>query len=103
MKKTILMLAVIAAIFTFSSCQKFNEFIDHGHPDQNTKADAKVALDWYKLQLRFLLERNSTMNGIHFAYIGIGLYEAVRGENTHLVSFSSKLRQMPLMPEADKF
>ncbi|HEX3081617.1 MAG TPA: vanadium-dependent haloperoxidase [Puia sp.] len=101
MKKTILILAVIAAIFTFSSCQKFNEFIDQGHPDQNTKADAKVALDWYRLELRILLERNSAMNGVFFGYIGIGLYEAVRGENPHLVSFSSKLNQMPLMPEAD--
>src|SRR6478609_5960006 len=101
MKKTILILAVIAAIFTFSSCQKFNEFIDQGHPDQNTKADAKVALDWYRLELRILLERNYAMNGVFFGYIGIGLYEAVRGENSHLVSFSSKLNQMPLMPEAD--
>ena len=101
MKKSILIMAVIAAIFTVSSCQKFNEFIDHGHPDQNTRADAKVALDWYNLELRILLERNSAMNGVYFGYIGLGLYEAVRGENTHLVSFSTKLNQMPNMPVAD--
>jgi len=101
MKKTILILATITAIFTFSGCQKFNDFINVDHPDKDSKADATVATDWYKLQLRILLERNSALSGWNFAYLGIGLYEAVRGEDKHSVSFSSKLNQMPFMPEAD--
>lgn len=41
--------------------------------------NASVATDWYKLQLRFLLEKNSSLpSGVYFGYIGIGLYEAVR-------------------------
>jgi hypothetical protein len=101
MKKAILILATISAVFTFSSCQKFNDFFHDDHPDKDTKADATVALDWYRLELRILLERNSALNGAYFAYLGIGLYEAVRGENKNSVSLSSKLNQMPLMPEAD--
>jgi PAP2 superfamily len=62
------------------------------------KANAQVALDWYKLQLRILLERNSALNGVYFGYIGIGLYESVRYGTEHSVSLSTKLYQMPAMP-----
>jgi hypothetical protein len=62
------------------------------------KVDAQVVLDWYKLQLRILLERNSALNGAYFAYIGIGLYESVRYGTEHSVSLSTKLYQMPAMP-----
>ncbi len=64
----------------------------------NKKANAQVALDWYKLQLRILLERNSALNGAYFGYIGIGLYESVRYGTEHSVSLSTKLYQMPAMP-----
>jgi hypothetical protein len=101
MKKTLFVLAVISAIFTFSSCQKFNEFINVDHPDKTQKADASVALDWYRLELRILLERNSALNGVYFGYLGIGLYEAVRGETDNSVSLTTKLNQMPYMPEAE--
>ncbi|MEO6538158.1 MAG: vanadium-dependent haloperoxidase [Ferruginibacter sp.] len=62
------------------------------------KENAAVALDWYKLQLRFLLERNSTINSAFYGYIGIGLYESVRYGVKNSVSFSSRLYQMPEMP-----
>ena len=101
MKKTIFILAIIPAIFAFSSCQKFSDLIKIGHPGVELKADAQVALDWYGLQLRFLLERNSTMNPVEFGYLGIGLYEAVRGENKYSLSFSTKLNQMPEMPQVE--
>ena len=71
------------------------------NPEQQSKANARVALDWYGLQLRFFLERNSTMNPVEFGYLGIGLYEAVRGENKNMFSFSTKLNQMPLMPQVE--
>ena len=97
MKKAIFALAII---FAFSACQKLNEFIDIQHPDSNAKAGASVALDWYRLQLRMLLERNSTLK-VDFGYLGIGLYEAVRNETKNSVSLSTKLNQMPQMPETE--
>ena len=100
MKKIIFILAIISTVFTFTCCQKLNDFIDVNHPDKDNKADANVALDWYRLQLRFLLERNSTLK-VDFGYLGIGLYEAVRYETKNSVSFSTKLNQMPQMPGID--
>jgi hypothetical protein len=97
MKKAIF---ILATIFVFSGCQKLNEFIDLQHPDSNAKAGASVALDWYRLQLRMLLERNSTLK-VDFGYLGIGLYEAVRNETKNSVSLSTKLNQMPQMPETE--
>ena len=65
----------------------------------SVNTNAAVATDWYKLQLRFLLEKNLTLAfGGHFGYIGIGLYEAVRNINPGAISFSEKLYQMPVMP-----
>lgn len=101
MKKTPIILAIISAIFIFNSCQKFNEFVHDNHHGNDDKASATVALDWYRLELRILLERNSALNGVYFGYLGIGLYEAVRSENKYSVSLSSKLNQMPAMPQAD--
>ncbi|MEO5781624.1 MAG: vanadium-dependent haloperoxidase [Ginsengibacter sp.] len=66
--------------------------------NKNQHESAGVALDWYKLQLRILLERNSAFNGNYFGYIGIGLYESVRYGIKNSVSFSTKLYQMPAMP-----
>src|SRR5258705_5907440 len=59
---------------------------------------ADVAIDWYKLQLRILLERNSSLNGAYFGYLGIGLYESVRYGIKNSVSLSTQLYQMPEMP-----
>lgn len=82
------------ALFTFISCQKDPE---HSTPKAEDQS-AQVAVDWYKLQNRILLERNSSLNGAHFGYLGIGLYEAVRNGIKNSVSLSSKLYQMPIMP-----
>jgi hypothetical protein len=103
-RKSSLLLSLI--IFTLISCQKDIR----NEPSTETQArtvastpkasheSAAVAIDWYKLQLRFLLERNSTLNGAYFGYIGIGLYESVRYGIANSVSFSTKLYQMPEMP-----
>ncbi len=102
MKKTLYILAFISSLFAFHGCQKLNhEITKMENPEQQSKANARVALDWYGLQLRFFLERNSTMNPVEFGYLGIGLYEAVRGENKNMFSFSTKLNQMPLMPQVE--
>ena len=101
-KKVFLSLVILAVLF---SCKKQSE--EKSVPIAAQKvpstpkalnASAAVALDWYKLQLRFLLERNSTLNGAYFGYLGIGLYESVRYGIPNSVSFSTKLAQMPEMP-----
>jgi PAP2 superfamily len=100
MKKTLSLFAIIGVMLFANSCEKF-DFWDHHHDPEDNTADARVALDWYKLELRFLLERNTALNGGYFGYIGIGLYESVRHGIKHSVSFSTKLYQMPAMPDGE--
>ncbi|MEO5997808.1 MAG: hypothetical protein ABIN89_13780 [Chitinophagaceae bacterium] len=54
MKKAFYMLSIAAMIIATNSCQKPKL----PQSQDLTKQDASVALDWYKLQFRFLLERN---------------------------------------------
>ena len=97
-------------ILLLGSCQKsINESSAPVNNSSNTsdlqvrKFSATVATDWYKLQLRFLLEKNSVLaNGGHFGYIGIGLYESVRNGIPGAISMSTKLYQMPEMPAAEQ-
>jgi hypothetical protein len=97
-------------MLVLGSCQKnMNDMPAHQATSsdesdlQLKQYDAAVATDWYKMQLRFLLEKNSVLaNGVFFGYIGIGLYESVRYASPHSVSFSEKLYQMPSMPEKEK-
>jgi hypothetical protein len=91
---------ILSCIILFiPSCEKFN-FLDAKHNEPEAKkTDARVAIDWYKLQLRIILERNSALNvNAYIGYIGIGLYESVRNGTKNSVSFSAKLYQMPAMP-----
>ena len=112
MKKLISILSIITVLLFLNNCNKTNlSDLKKQHPsdskndgladndhDDNKKSNAQVALDWYKLQLRILLQRNSALNGVYFGYIGIGLYESVRYGTEHSVSLSTKLYQMPAMP-----
>ena len=104
MKRTFLLFIAVGAM-ALSSCKKDGtpdfEWDGKWSHDRGPKAmnePADVATDWYNLQLRILLERNSAFNGVHFAYMGIGLYESVRYGIKNSVSFSTKLNQMPAMP-----
>jgi PAP2 superfamily len=104
----------VMALFLISAlgCKKSNEEINPGYSllaDDDissstnvTKASARLAHDWYKLQLSFLLERNSTLNNNAFPYFGIGLYESIRHGIKNSVSFSTKINQMPPMPDKEK-
>jgi len=85
LKTTNLLPVLLMAILPFTSCQKnINESpAQRVSSTDNATAlkvagmqnDAAVATDWYHLQLRFLLEKNSSLpNGVYFGYIGIGLY-----------------------------
>lgn len=101
---------LIITIFTllFTSCKKDMHDLSTAAnttdelSSQPTTPGASVATDWYKLQLRLLLKKNSSLaNGVFFGYIGIGLYESVRNAKPDALSFSSKLYQMPVMPAID--
>ncbi|MEO7800408.1 MAG: vanadium-dependent haloperoxidase [Ginsengibacter sp.] len=85
-------------MFSITGCKKIDIHFN-GKPPVQKHLPANVAVDWYKLQMRIMLERNSAFNGnANFGYLGIGLYEAVRYAIPNSVSLSSKLNQMPAMP-----
>lgn len=103
MKKLTTLMAIIAIFLFTNGCEKFNpgDFGGH-HGNQQDKLSAKIATDWYNLQLRILLERNSSLNGVYFGYIGIALYESVRNADEKAKSLSGKLYQMPTMPSRER-
>lgn len=98
MKKLFLLIATVVTLAAFNGCQKLDIPKFGGHSSITKSISASVATDWYNLQVRILLERNSALNGNYFGYIGIGLYEAVRYAIPNSVSLSTKLYQMPDMP-----
>jgi hypothetical protein len=75
-------------------------------PQIATEESADVVYDWYKLIARIQLRSNPQppplKNFRDYSFIGVGLYEAVQPGIKGAVSLSSKLYQMPSMPEADK-
>ncbi|HEU5166685.1 MAG TPA: hypothetical protein VFU29_14140, partial [Chitinophagaceae bacterium] len=100
-------LLAVCTIFIISACQKEKTVQEVATEIPTSiattakkidKQSSNVATDWYRLQFRIMLERNSAFNGIYFSYIGIGLYEAVRPGIKGAVSFSGKLNSMPEMP-----
>jgi hypothetical protein len=102
MKKILFLTAIITFIIALDSCKKTD--ISAVTTPSNFEAasiqsaNGQVAIDWFKLELRFLLERNSTLFGGYFGYLGIGLYESVRYGIKNSVSFSNSIYQMPEMP-----
>lgn len=92
--KVIYAMAII--FFLFIGCDDDDPDPTPAPTELTEKAD--VANDWYGLQLRFLLERNNTLNGFWFGHLGVGLYESVRNGIPGHVSLSTLLNQMPAMP-----
>jgi hypothetical protein len=84
-----------------SSCRKEEHASSSTIQSNVNLDDASVAIDWYNLQLRLLLERNSTMNGVMFGYLGIGLYESIQPGIKNAKSLSAVLYQMPQMPQKE--
>ena len=80
------------------SCQKKDI-----RPPKTTEESADVVYAWYKfiarLQLRVNPQPVLLLNHRNFGYVGVGLYEAVRPGIKGAVSLSSRLYQMPSMPE----
>jgi hypothetical protein len=68
--------------------------------------NANVIHDWYKLIARIQLYTSPSPNVLqnfrNYGFIGVGLYESVQPGIKGGVSLSSKLYQMPDMPQADK-
>lgn len=94
------LLIVVMIIGLLYSCQKF----DHVPPKQDENADVVYA--WYKFIAKVQRPANPQpvviLNNRNFGFIGVGLYEAVRAGSNGARSLSSKLYQMPAMPEPDK-
>jgi hypothetical protein len=110
MKKRILLsLSILVLLF---SCQKetqkdIEDTLQPKTVASTPKAEhesSAVATDWYRLQIRILLERNSALNTtLYWSYIGMGLYEAVRPGIKGAISFSGAplYKKMPAMPEPE--
>jgi hypothetical protein len=99
----------VSALFLVSflySCEHLNKIDEIIHrPPKHKEESAQVVYDWYKLmekiQLRTTPQPAALLNIRNFAYIGVGLYEAVRPGIKGAVNLSSKLFKMPDMPQAD--
>jgi len=91
---------VIMLLMLLSGCVK-----DPPQPIANEES-ADVVYDWYKLIARIQVGSNPQpvvlQNYRNFGFIGVGLYEAVQPGIKSAVSLSTKLYQMPAMPEAEK-
>jgi hypothetical protein len=99
-------LSVLSLLCLLYSCDHLKKIEDIYHqPPKYTEESAQVVYDWYKLiariQLRTTPQPAALLNIRNFGYIGVGLYEAVRPGIKGAVSLSTKLYQMPDMPQAD--
>jgi hypothetical protein len=90
---------IVVLIGFLFSCRK----IDRPPHQQDESADVVYA--WYKFIANVQRPANPQpvviLNLRNFAFIGVGLYEAVRPGNKGAESLSSRLYQMPAMPQAD--
>lgn len=104
MKKFSALILLFTILLCSVACNKMDlfDFRHQSDDDDASKLSSRVATEWYRLQLRILLERNSSLNSVYFGYIGIGLYEAVRNMEEDASSFSVHLNQMPAMPAKEK-
>ena len=110
MFRTISIIAIASMLFV-SSCKKEikQEPASLNAPlsiegKYNEHGNAGVAVDWYHLQLRIILNASpaysNTITIRLFGYTGLSLYESVRYVIPHAPSLSSVLNQMPAMPDA---
>ncbi len=101
----------LSLLFLFGllySCEELEKLEEIVHrPPSYTEESATVVYDWYKLiaqvQLRATPQPVLLLNNRNFGYIGVGLYEAVRPGIKGAVSLSSKLYQMPAMPQPEMY
>lgn len=101
------LLVLLLSFSLLNSCQKDFQSSDVASSvdESAVKADnlsGSVATDWYRLQMRILLERNSAFNGTFFSYIGMALWEAVRPGVKGGLTLYGKINTMPAMPAPEK-
>jgi hypothetical protein len=111
-------LAVLIAVIFFYSCQKEidepgrrsnvrseKNGSDHGHISQTKTFSSEVAQKWQNLQMRFLRISGANIFGMngnrYFAYLGIGLYEAIVPGMPSYQSLHGQLTDMPVMPKTE--
>jgi hypothetical protein len=91
---------LILFIVSLAGCHKGDD-----RPPKQPEESADVVYSWYKFIAKTQLRANPQpvviSNIRNFAYVGVGLYEAVSPGNKGAVSLASKLYQMPAMPQAD--
>jgi hypothetical protein len=97
---------VVLLVGLLGGCEHLDQLEDIFHHRPTYKQEsAKVVYDWYKLIAQIQLPASPQpvviLNNRNFGYIGVGLYEAVRPGIKGSVSLSTRLYQMPAMPEAD--
>src|SRR6267142_6040462 len=84
------------------SCQKTGD----GPSIDSANENGDVAIGWYKLQLKIVLNATPAISppmvSRIFGYVGIGLFESARCGLTNSVSLSTYLYQMPAMPAMEK-
>jgi hypothetical protein len=94
---------LLPSLLFFSACQKGHIF-NYGEPGKggyiSTSNDGhSVATDWYKLQLRMILQSSPAKSNLAtirlFSYSGVSLFEAARFEIYNSQSLSSQLNEMP--------
>ena len=109
---------ILVIVFFLSACQKEIKEIeqepvtrseknatDHGHLNQTKTFSSEVAQKWQDLQMRFLRLTGGNIFGMngnrYFAYLGIGLYEAVVPGMPSYQSLHGQLTDMPVMPKTE--
>jgi hypothetical protein len=113
-KRVHLPLFLFCVLLLLNACQKSTRDLPPNNDPQTVagktnassiQESAQVATDWYKLQIRMMLQANpatnNPLNAESFAFIGIGLYEAVRSGIKNSISLSASLYMMPQMPQKD--
>ncbi len=102
-RRKVSLLLVLFLIGFLYSCEQIEEIFRD--PPKNSQESATVVYDWYKLMASTQLRANPqpvTLQNIrNFAYVGVGLYETVRPGIKGAVSLSTRLYQMPAMPQPD--
>jgi hypothetical protein len=93
------LLIIITIVSLLLGCRKRDIF--RPQPEEN----ADVVYAWYKFIARVQLKASPQpvvlVNVRNFGYIGVGLYESVRNGIKGAVSLSTRLYQMPAMPQPE--
>ncbi|MES1216393.1 MAG: vanadium-dependent haloperoxidase [Bacteroidota bacterium] len=99
---------LLTGILILSGCQKLFDgelpFGGGGHTPAS-REKARVATDWYDLQLQMILQSNPAKSNLAtirlFAYGGISLFEASRFASSDSKSLQGQLYQMPAIPQPE--